>query len=32
MDDSRLEKLLGWLKRTSYDQGIRLTLEAMAKG
>jgi nucleoside-diphosphate-sugar epimerase len=32
MDDSRLEKLLGELKRTSYDQGIRLTLEAMAKG
>jgi nucleoside-diphosphate-sugar epimerase len=32
MDDSRLEKLLGGLKRTSYDQGIRLTLEAMAKG
>jgi nucleoside-diphosphate-sugar epimerase len=32
MDDSRLEKLLGGLKRTSYDQGIRLTLEAIAKG
>ena len=31
MDDSRLEKLLGGLKRTSYDHGIRLTLEAMAK-
>lgn len=29
MDDSRLEKLLGGLKRTSYDQGIRLTLKAM---
>jgi len=32
MDDSRLEKLLGGLKRTSYDRGIQLTLEAMAKG
>ncbi len=31
MDDSRLEKLLGGLKRTSYDQGIQLTLDAMAK-
>ena len=31
MNDSRLEKLLGGLKRTSYDQGIRLTLEAMGK-
>jgi hypothetical protein len=30
MDDSRLEKLLGEVKRTSYDQGIRLTLDAMA--
>ncbi len=28
MDDSRLEKLLGGLKRTSYDEGIRLTVEA----
>lgn len=32
MDDSRLEKLLGGLKYTSYDQGIQLTLIAMAKG
>ena len=32
MDDSRLEKLLGEVKRTSYDEGIRLTLQAMAKG
>jgi nucleoside-diphosphate-sugar epimerase len=32
MDDSRLDKLLGGLKRTSYDQGIRSTLEAMGKG
>lgn len=30
MDDSRLERLLGGLKRTSYDEGIRLTLETMA--
>lgn len=30
--DGRLEKLLGSLKRTSYDQGIRLTLEAIAEG
>jgi nucleoside-diphosphate-sugar epimerase len=29
LDDSRLEKLLGTLDRTSYDQGIRMTLEAM---
>ncbi|HTW77963.1 MAG TPA: NAD-dependent epimerase/dehydratase family protein [Terracidiphilus sp.] len=29
MDDSRLVKLLGGVKRTSYDEGIRLTLEAM---
>lgn len=32
MDDSRLERLLGGLKHTSYDEGIRLTLEAMAQG
>jgi nucleoside-diphosphate-sugar epimerase len=32
MDDSRLDKLLGGLKRTSYDQGIQLTLDSMAKG
>lgn len=29
MDDSRLDRLLGGLKRTSYDEGIRLTLAAM---
>ena len=29
MDDSRLEKLLAGLRRTSYDEGVRLTLEAM---
>lgn len=29
MDDSRLVKLLGGVQRTSYDEGIRLTLEAM---
>ncbi len=32
MDDSSLERLLGGLKRTPYDEGIRLTLEAMTKG
>lgn len=29
MDDSRLAQLLGGFKRTSYDEGIRETLEAM---
>ncbi|MGH9590865.1 MAG: NAD-dependent epimerase/dehydratase family protein [Terracidiphilus sp.] len=29
MDDSRLVKLLGGIQRTSYDEGIRLALEAM---
>ena len=29
MDDSRLVRLLGGVQRTSYDDGIRLTLEAM---
>jgi nucleoside-diphosphate-sugar epimerase len=29
LDDSRLEKLLGGLKRTSYDEGIRQTLQAL---
>ncbi len=29
MDDSRLEKLLGGLKRTSYEEGIRETLESI---
>jgi nucleoside-diphosphate-sugar epimerase len=29
MDDSRLVKLLGGVKRTGYDEGIRRTLEAM---
>jgi nucleoside-diphosphate-sugar epimerase len=29
MDDTRLEKLLGSLDRTSYDEGIHLTLESM---
>lgn len=29
MDDGRLVKLLGGVQRTSYDDGIRLTLEAM---
>ena len=29
MDDSRLVKLLGSIQRTSYDEGIRLTLESM---
>lgn len=29
LDDSRLVKLLGGVTRTSYDEGIRLTLEAM---
>jgi nucleoside-diphosphate-sugar epimerase len=29
MDDSRLVKLLGGVRRTSYDEGIRLTLEAL---
>ena len=29
MDDTRLVKLLGSVQRTSYDEGIRLTLEAM---
>lgn len=29
LDDSRLKKLLGGVKRTSYDEGIRLTLESM---
>lgn len=29
LDDSRLVKLLGGVRRTSYDEGIRLTLEAM---
>ena len=29
MDDSRLVKLLGGIQRTSYEEGIRLTLEAM---
>ena len=29
MDDTRLVKLLGTVQRTSYDEGIRLTLEAM---
>jgi nucleoside-diphosphate-sugar epimerase len=29
LDDSRLVKLLGSVQRTSYDEGIRLTLEAM---
>lgn len=32
MDDTRLQMLLPGLKRTSYDQGIQLTLNAMAKG
>ena len=31
MDDSRLVRLLGGVQRTSYDDGIRLTLEAMPK-
>jgi hypothetical protein len=29
LDDSRLEKLLGGLKCTSYDEGIRQTLASM---
>jgi nucleoside-diphosphate-sugar epimerase len=29
MDDSRLVKLLGGVQRTTYDEGIRMTLEAM---
>lgn len=29
MDDTRLEKLLGGVKRTSYDEGVRRTLEAV---
>ena len=29
MDDSRLVKLLGGIQRTSYDEGIRLTLESI---
>jgi nucleoside-diphosphate-sugar epimerase len=29
LDDSRLEKLLGAVERTPYDQGIRSTLEAV---
>lgn len=29
LDDSRLEKLLGRLERTAYDEGIRQTLEAL---
>ena len=29
MDDSRLEKLLGGVRRTSYEEGIRRTLESV---
>jgi hypothetical protein len=29
MDDSALQKLLGPMKKTSYDEGIRKTLESM---
>jgi nucleoside-diphosphate-sugar epimerase len=29
LDDSALQKLLGPVKKTSYDEGIRKTLEAM---
>jgi nucleoside-diphosphate-sugar epimerase len=29
LDDTALQKLLGPLKKTSYDEGIRKTLEAM---
>ncbi len=29
MDDSRLEKLLGGVTRTSYDEGVRRTLESV---
>ncbi|HEV2135173.1 MAG TPA: NAD-dependent epimerase/dehydratase family protein [Terracidiphilus sp.] len=31
MDDSRLVKLLGGVQRTSYDEGIRLTLDSVLK-
>lgn len=30
LDDNRLEKLLGGLKRTSYEEGIRQTLQAIS--
>jgi len=29
LDDSALQKLLGPVRKTSYDEGIRRTLEAM---
>jgi nucleoside-diphosphate-sugar epimerase len=29
LDDSAIQKLLGPVKKTSYDEGIRKTLEAM---
>jgi len=32
MDDSRLVKLLAGIQRTSYDEGIRLTVEDLDRG
>jgi nucleoside-diphosphate-sugar epimerase len=30
MDDSALRELLGWIRKTSYEEGVRQTLAAMS--